>query len=87
MPRHEVAKDGGDGWSEWIAPSMHEPFRMSCCDCGLVHDILFRVAQETRRVGPRGWEGKFVKGLKVVMKARRNERATGQKRRHRARTP
>jgi hypothetical protein len=36
-------------------------WRMRCCDCRLVHDFQF----------------KYVRGQGIVMRARRNERATG----------
>ena len=44
-----------------------EIFRIACCDCGLVHDII--VVEEE--------DGK------LTMAARRNNRATGQRRRRR----
>lgn len=31
-----------DGWSRWIHPKQSD-YRLSCCDCGLVHDHQFRV--------------------------------------------
>lgn len=31
-----------DGWSSWIRP-IQPGYRISCCDCGLVHDFEFRV--------------------------------------------
>lgn len=31
-----------DGWSDWIQP-VREGYKMSCCDCGLVHTMDFRV--------------------------------------------
>ncbi len=42
-----------------------EVYRIACCDCGLVHDFVF-VSQD---------------GLPVGIAARRNGRATGQRRR------
>jgi hypothetical protein len=35
--RYEQAHDG-----EWVRPK-HRGFRHSCCDCGLVHHVDFRV--------------------------------------------
>lgn len=31
-----------DGWTEWILP--RQDYRLRCCDCRLVHDVEFRVA-------------------------------------------
>jgi hypothetical protein len=33
-----------DGWSEWVCPAP-DSYLMKCCDCGLVHELQFRVAQ------------------------------------------
>lgn len=52
------------GWTEWFKPALG--YRIGCCDCGLVHDMEFRMK--------RG---------QVQIRARRNERATAAKRRHR----
>lgn len=51
------------GWTDWVAPYKH--YRLVCCDCGLAHDMEFRVI-----LG----EAQF--------RARRNNRSTGQIRRH-----
>lgn len=44
---HQVEVDPGspDGrWSYWIQPVMYpQHYRMACCDCGLVHDVEFKV--------------------------------------------
>lgn len=58
-----------DGWTDWIQPRMRS-YRMSCCDCGLVHELQFRVVACGR-------------GHKVIFRARRHERATAAVRRHR----
>ena len=31
-----------DGWSEWVQPNM-QGYRLGCCDCGLVHNVQFRI--------------------------------------------
>lgn len=33
-----------DGWTDWIRPA--QGYRMGCCDCGLVHEMEFRVSGE-----------------------------------------
>jgi len=50
--------------NEWQQPIVND-YKMACCDCGLVHNIDFRIY--------RG---------KIQMRARRNNRATAQIRRH-----
>lgn len=55
-----------DGWSRWVYPVM-EGYKMVCCDCGLVHDMEFRVTDNYNR---------------VEFRARRNERSTAAVRRH-----
>jgi len=49
---------------EWIQP-IRKGYKMSCCDCGLVHRVNFRL-----------------KGGRIQLQAFRDNRATGQKRRH-----
>jgi len=52
--------------------------KMACCDCGLVHDMRF-----TAWMRVKGGYKKIPRSVAVVMiEARRNERATGQKRRN-----
>ena len=41
-------------------------YRFACCDCGLVHDLEFDLSDDN----------------KLIFRARRNNRATGQIRRH-----
>lgn len=55
----------GDG--EWIQPVMNG-YRMSCCDCGLVHEINFKIVHN---------------GKKVRLQAFRNQRSTAALRRYR----
>jgi hypothetical protein len=40
--RHEVENEGD--WSEWVSPNPEQYF-MKCCDCGLVHEMQFKVAK------------------------------------------
>jgi hypothetical protein len=54
---------GADGWSDWLHPL--PGYRMACCDCGLAHDMQFRVDDLGQ----------------VNFRARRNQRSTGQLRR------
>ena len=60
--RYAQRKDG-EGWSI----RNREMFRIGCCDCGLVHDLVIHV---------RGRRKGFIVGIA----GKRNERATAQKR-------
>ena len=39
---HEVENEGD--WSEWVCPDPEQYF-MKCCDCGLVHEMQFKVVK------------------------------------------
>jgi hypothetical protein len=30
-----------EGWTEWVQP-IRRGYKMRCCDCGLVHEMMFR---------------------------------------------
>jgi hypothetical protein len=81
MPRVRAELAGPDGWSRRIYPN-HRGYRLACCDCGLSHDVRFRVLRVTRYT-----EGGFtlaerpVARVRVEMRVRRNERSTAQLRR------
>jgi hypothetical protein len=70
-----------DGWTEWQLPARH--YKMACCDCGLVHNIEFRVIVLGRK---RRGRYKVLRvnpaGCNVEFRISRNERSTGQVRRH-----
>jgi hypothetical protein len=55
-----------DGWSRWVYPAT-DGYKFVCCDCGLVHDVEFRVTDSYDR---------------VEFRVRRNNRSTAQVRRH-----
>jgi len=57
--------ENDNGWTDWIQPKDNK-FRMFCCDCGLAHDLEFRINDEG----------------KIIFRAKRNNRSTGQMRRH-----
>ena len=50
--------------NEWVYPR-HNGYKLACCDCGLVHDMDFRVLE----------------GKHVAFRVRRNERSTAGMRR------
>lgn len=76
MPRMNKVQEGENGWSEWIAPK-HKRYRMGCCDCGLVHDMQFKIVRVTSTRTNGTWlyvpaKGKF----RVMFRATRNNRST-----------
>lgn len=78
--RKEIEQE--DGWSQEVAPKMLG-YKMACCDCGLVHDMDFKVVKVTQINDDGSWESENVDGdYRVIFKARRNNRSTGQVRRH-----
>jgi hypothetical protein len=73
MTRYRLEEAINGRWSRDIHPVMRhkKPYKMSCCDCGVVHDIEFWID-----TWPDGSDH-------VAMRVARNNRATGQVRRHR----
>jgi hypothetical protein len=63
--KHDVENE--DDWSEWVNPHSEQYF-MKCCDCGLVHEMQFKVAKYSE-----GDECEFVAdaNLQAVFRARR----------------
>jgi hypothetical protein len=55
---------------EWVQP-VRRNYGFACCDCGLVHTMNFRLVPNDH--GP---------GKKIQFQAERDNRATGQIRRH-----
>lgn len=84
MAKFKKIKALGDGWSDWELPVM-KGYRLGCCDCGLVHDMDFKVVWVSE-----GKDGNCVvldrrtvgAVQRVMLRARRNNRSTGQIRRH-----
>jgi hypothetical protein len=79
----QVTEIGPGGWSDWIAPA--ESYRMACCSCGLVHDLQFQAVPVLADHGNGLWTpGEAIDRdkVRVLFRARRNNRATGQVRRH-----
>lgn len=61
-----MSEYGYIGDDEWIRPR-HDDFKLACCDCGLVHTMLFRVDPDDGQ---------------IEFQIDRDNRATGQMRRH-----
>lgn len=68
VPYFQVCENTG-----WITPTMRG-HKMACCDCGLVHNMGFRIVRIERLNGRK--HGK----LAVQIKASRNARATAGRR-------
>ena len=49
--RWPIPKVKADGWSVWVQPTMRG-YQMKCCDCGLVHEVEFRVFRADERPSP-----------------------------------
>jgi hypothetical protein len=45
--RFEKHIAGRGGWSKWVTPA--DGYLFKCCDCGLVHELEFRIFVETNR--------------------------------------
>lgn len=69
MSRHKKFKKVKRG--EWQMPIM-KAYKMSCCDCRLVHSMHFMVID--------GKTGKPIKGARVLIKGYRDEKLTKQER-------
>ena len=69
-------------WSKWIYP-LHKGYKLSCCDCGLVHDFEFGVEKILSQDGKdMELEDLPQDKYSVRFRVRRNQRSTGQVRRH-----
>lgn len=71
-----------EGYSEWETPEM-KGFKLSCCDCGLVHNMDFKVLKVTETFEDGTWNTEEPDGdYRVEFRVSRNNRSTGQVRRH-----
>jgi hypothetical protein len=78
--------ENDDGWTDWVHVGIDNNHRIVCCDCGLSHDFEFGVYFIT---GDEKQRKKLVKALEAIQpdtfvkfRASRNNRSTGQVRRH-----
>lgn len=74
MPKLETVYENPNGWSEWLAPVMRN-YKLGCCDCGLVHDMQFKIVKVKTR-GKGTFNGPVVDGHRVLFRARRNKQST-----------
>jgi hypothetical protein len=47
--------ENDNGWSDWIAPTMRI-YKMACCDCGLVHNLQFKVVVQGKSLPGGFWK-------------------------------
>jgi hypothetical protein len=82
--KYKNPKIQADGRTEPIYPKMTQPYKMQCCDCGLVHNLEFFIEREIERHGDGSFDSELVNdtSLRVMFVVSRNTRATGQIRRH-----
>lgn len=83
MAKFKVEHETEGGWSRWVPP-LHKGYKLACCDCGLVHNMEFRVVKVTKTMRDGSWTYDLVRGQKyrVMFRAKRNKRSTSQIRRH-----
>lgn len=87
MAKYPKITVNDDNWSDWLKPVMKN-YKMACCDCGLVHNIDFKILKQKRLVkeysdGNHVFEYIEVSNPQymVSLRAARNKRSTGQLRR------
>ena len=79
-----LSPDDGD-WSEWIDfDLLATGHREGCCDCGMVHDVDFEISKLKKKNPDGSCDYEPVDPAKFLLRKRvkRNNRATGQIRRH-----
>lgn len=60
---------------EWITP-IRNGYKMACCDCGLVHNMDFRPVKLVYDRKKKAYRFYPIRGVDVMFRASRNERAT-----------
>lgn len=71
MARYKRMVENNGRWTEWVQP-VRRGYKMACCDCGLVHNLDFRIVKRNA-VGARS----------IQFRASRNNRSTALVRRSR----
>jgi hypothetical protein len=83
MAKYRRAREGPDGWSDWIHPKT-DGYELACCDCGSVHTMEFQVAKILNEHSDGLIRVQMLprEQYTVLLRAKRNNRATAQMRRH-----
>jgi len=63
-------RGGRGGWTEWVCPT--KGYLMKCCDCGLVHELQFKVFAETNQKRGRFEIVELPWPLRAMFRARRS---------------
>ncbi len=85
MSKFRKATAGDGEFCDWETNTM-KGNKMGCCDCGLVHEVEFRIIKDIKNNGDGTMEAEIIgddEDLKIQMRMRRDNRSTGQIRRHR----
>jgi hypothetical protein len=78
--------ENDDGWSDWQHSDIEVVHKITCCDCGLTHnmeyDVLFVTEDQEGEDELKEVLNKIEPDLVVKWRAGRNNRSTGQIRRY-----
>lgn len=77
--RDKELRAGESGWTDWQYPQ-HRGYRLSCCDCGLVHGFDFRV--DRAAINTAAGRPVNRSGGNVAFRVMRDNRSTASHRRH-----
>lgn len=82
MAKIKTEHEKDNCWTRWISPIM-DGYKIVCCDCGLVHDLEMKAVKVTKKNKDGSWEYKELdtNNFRIVFRAKRNNRSTGQCRR------
>jgi Zn-finger protein len=81
--KYPILKENQNGWTDWVILTK-EGYKLACCDCGLVHDMDFKIVDIIKENENGTFETKAHKNkkLEIMFRASRNNRSTGQLRRN-----
>lgn len=74
---HKVKVKKGKKYSDWEYPIMKK-YQMACCDCGLVHEINFKVVKIIKKLKNNVDKCEDItdENYRIMMQARRNTKLT-----------
>ena len=68
MTRYRQQHEIEEGWTEWVHPL--PGYKMACCDCGLVHNLEFRIDA----IGQINFRASATRALTAQMRRHRKEK-------------
>lgn len=71
--RFQVMTEKRGGWCDWVMP-IPKGYLMKCCDCGLVHEMEFKVFAEKNRKGKTFEIVELPYPLRPMFRARRQRK-------------